>query len=1838
MRSLPVLLRRLLVSTVVSFPIVGIAQVPREPTTLPRRVRPFDAPGDSTRPTASVSPTSATTMSPQLAVEIGFGDACGFGINYPTITLKGQSIVSQLTITNTGTSGPQCTGVTETATGTITLPVGTDTLWAKVANLNGLRDSAMGVYTYIPAEHRLVINVAAGAINAPPSSTGTLGFSVHNLGTVVDTFTTAALCSGAGLTSTCSTSPNHFPTVPAGDSVTGTATFNTTSTIGALGRLKVVASRSSQSTIADTGYVDITVQARSGPSVVLTGVAPTVTRPRNKCLTISIRPGVAYECGDLRLVHALPSVRTYNKVRTPYLVYHSNISHGLTTIGALVTLDSTKGTPDTVTATVTDSTGTTLGTGRWSTGMSVFAHGATQRVTVVTNTSGLTFGVHWPYTVTVSAKYDSLGVTQQFSATGALVSQTGTVAGANEGEWGGPTGWRIAGWEELTLAGSNGSQAGPRTPWTSTLPLVWIDAEGDTRLYSPLAGDSLVWMAQGVDRPDSIGLVNGQYIRYAQHRAKVVFDNHGNWLETIDRLKDTTFYGSGPVGGSVALKVPSPSGGITYVFYRNTGLTQLDSVIVQGDTNAPQPSGCDMGLVRAARKVCFFFYNLHENDTIVDPNGAKEGFAYGAAAPGNLSAFVMTQYTDKRGTVTRFRYDTAAKLAKVIVDSGASPHLNLTTTFQVAESRGVTAPMPQDSAYTLVTGPRANTGTDSADVSRLWIDQWGEPFRIRDAHGDETELTRANPTYPSLVTYARYANGRVAVAAYDGRGNPQTATDSSFSISGTYPTTRYVFNQTYDFATKIVHPALDSVMMVYDSATGNRTSQQTGSLTAQTVTYTYWKDTATATGRNLLASVIQPVEAPKADSVYYDSLGNDSSTVSPLGIRTHIHRDAMGRVTAIVTPIDSSNSQTDASTYDVMDQVTFTSSHAPALTHNFLADSAKFGPGFRPQDQPFTADSEAVTVTTTYDTAGNPTSIVRQAFPDSGQIGPMRTDIVYDADDRVIHKTQYFGPSEDSSATDYSFLDAAGNDTATITRRGDTIHVTFDALNRRIGRRLAAKEYPRDTSSQFAAWTITAPQYSNCADGTGYCIPADTATYGYDHVGNMTIANNGEAQISRVYLQNGDLLVDSLRIRAFNTTDFTQHVYGLSYTYDLDGRRLTMNHPTNIAPPDSSGGLLDQNTYTYDQQGIGELTDVTDVFGTDFGYQYDLDGRVVHLGVGGIDASVVEHWTYDADSRLIERIDSTLNVSTVNGWQYNTLHDDKYYYDLRGKIIETDLVAPAELAEVFNGYSGLGALVDGLIRPLNYIAFPLSYVEEFTHPDPLGNSLRSYQYSLSPGAGSDSASSAVASTFEPGSGRLLQTVAKGNSQTYRVNVVTNTYDLSGNLVRTIASRPLSVSTGIGLGTDQYYDAEQRLRAVDKHECFLGGSPTCQNSPFSISDVPYMQQYWYDALGRRILTAALTPPTCSSTPNSVTCRGFIERTVYDGDQVLYEIRMPDSVGIGSTDLERDTGGVAGYEGTFKQFGRVVYAHGLGLDDPLDVVRVGFDTLFAVPEVIIPLHDWRGAYDEGALANGARYQCSQSPDSLVFVESLDSLCFFTSSPATDPQYGAYQEDLLIASGIIFPVWNGSLIQSRRDATNQIYLRNRYYDPQTGRFTQEDPVGLAGGLNAYGFASGDPVNYSDPFGLCPDWARGNCTQSEKHSAHPVPTVDQETLQDPGLADPVALATGALAGPLDAVVANAVERLAADGGETVIKEGIYEFTAKSGKTYVGQSNNITRRIGQHVRAGKVTQAAADAAKRTEVLGGKTAREVAEQMRINKLGGIGKLENKVNPIGPARSSLLPPP
>jgi RHS repeat-associated protein len=51
--------------------------------------------------------------------------------------------------------------------------------------------------------------------------------------------------------------------------------------------------------------------------------------------------------------------------------------------------------------------------------------------------------------------------------------------------------------------------------------------------------------------------------------------------------------------------------------------------------------------------------------------------------------------------------------------------------------------------------------------------------------------------------------------------------------------------------------------------------------------------------------------------------------------------------------------------------------------------------------------------------------------------------------------------------------------------------------------------------------------------------------------------------------------------------------------------------------------------------------------------------------------------------------------------------------------------------------------------------------------------------------------------------------------------------------------------------------------------------------------------------------------------------------------------------------------------------------------------------------------------------------------------------------------------------------------------MYLHARYYDPQLGIFLSPDPIGVAGGMNAYGYAFGNPVNLTDRSGLNPGGA---------------------------------------------------------------------------------------------------------------------------------------------------------
>ncbi|TDB41616.1 RHS repeat domain-containing protein, partial [Photorhabdus khanii] len=58
-----------------------------------------------------------------------------------------------------------------------------------------------------------------------------------------------------------------------------------------------------------------------------------------------------------------------------------------------------------------------------------------------------------------------------------------------------------------------------------------------------------------------------------------------------------------------------------------------------------------------------------------------------------------------------------------------------------------------------------------------------------------------------------------------------------------------------------------------------------------------------------------------------------------------------------------------------------------------------------------------------------------------------------------------------------------------------------------------------------------------------------------------------------------------------------------------------------------------------------------------------------------------------------------------------------------------------------------------------------------------------------------------------------------------------------------------------------------------------------------------------------------------------------------------------------------------------------------------------------------------------------------------------------------------------------------QYEDEESGLFYNRFRYYSPETGQYLSPDPLGLAGGVNPYGYVS-NPVSFVDPFGLagCP------------------------------------------------------------------------------------------------------------------------------------------------------------
>lgn len=80
----------------------------------------------------------------------------------------------------------------------------------------------------------------------------------------------------------------------------------------------------------------------------------------------------------------------------------------------------------------------------------------------------------------------------------------------------------------------------------------------------------------------------------------------------------------------------------------------------------------------------------------------------------------------------------------------------------------------------------------------------------------------------------------------------------------------------------------------------------------------------------------------------------------------------------------------------------------------------------------------------------------------------------------------------------------------------------------------------------------------------------------------------------------------------------------------------------------------------------------------------------------------------------------------------------------------------------------------------------------------------------------------------------------------------------------------------------------------------------------------------------------------------------------------------------------------------------------------------------------------------------------------------------------EYGPFGEPLRVSGGALAELNRFRFSTKLTDEfTGLSYYGYRYYSASTGRWLNSDPLGEAGGLNLYGFVSGDPINGIDPDG---------------------------------------------------------------------------------------------------------------------------------------------------------------
>lgn len=441
-------------------------------------------------------------------------------------------------------------------------------------------------------------------------------------------------------------------------------------------------------------------------------------------------------------------------------------------------------------------------------------------------------------------------------------------------------------------------------------------------------------------------------------------------------------------------------------------------------------------------------------------------------------------------------------------------------------------------------------------------------------------------------------------------------------------------------------------------------------------------------------------------------------------------------------------------------------------------------------------------------------------------------------------------------------------------------------------------------------------------------------------------------------------------------------------------------------------------------------------------YHYDsLTARLDSL-VGKVDSSgwrlyAAARWLYGPGGR-----DSVERVSVYSGASATVLTSSSTY-DAAGRLASLATSSPAGSWYSFTspGYNAIDQLRSFSSREPLFTGGPAGASDYSTllSYDSIGGTGRLLRSEKTRVAGP---TRTQAYTFDLFGNRAHEFRASGFESGCAANGPdTTTFGPDNDIVRTFNSctdavRYWSDRAGnrlVQLDTNsaaEYLGPQSVMAYTAKGQLFFSMSHTGQVGTYDYN------WHWYDASGLRMMTLRSTGP--NFVPSAMPSGGTRTYYVYDGNDVALTL---------------------GRSGAGAFYVRARYLVG-GIDNPL-AGRFYNETGPIQLENLGLINDRQGTTLAAMRGTGVQE---------------DNATYFTRDP-----FGG----LLGASSQGGPVntETGYAGASTPNASGGfVYLRNRWYDPQTGKFLTQDPIGLAGGVNLYSYAGNNPVAYSDPFGLRP------------------------------------------------------------------------------------------------------------------------------------------------------------